>query len=226
MLKELLNIFRQDSRLDQAFRRSYEMLDVTKDMFLKAKRTLRETDTTDLETSVYDQDKKINKFQKEVRKDVFQHLSIAGVDRLASGLTLVSIIVDFERIGDYTKNITELAENHQSRLHAGDGDEELQKVEAAVVETFDRLRSILENSDEEAAEKLIKEYLWVNPLCDKHIVSQIREEDKSISGGCAVTVALYFRYLKRIHSHLRNVTTSVSRPFHKIGFVPKKHLLD
>ena len=35
-------------------------------------------------------------------------------------------------------------------------------------------------------------------------------------------LALYFRYLKRIHSHLRNVATSVYRPFHKIGFVSKK----
>jgi len=38
---------------------------------------------------------------------------------------------------------------------------------------------------------------WVNPLCHKHIVAQIREEDKSVSGGCSVTVALYSRYLKR-----------------------------
>ena len=224
MLKELLTIFRKDSGLDQAFRRSYEMIDITKDMFLKAKRTLRETDTTELDTSVYEQDKKINKYQKEVRKDVLQHLSIAGVDRLSSGLTLVSIIIDIERIGDYTKNILELAENYKAKLHAGNGEEDLAKVEKAVLETFDHLRFILENTDEEAAVKLIREYLWVNPLCDKHIVAQIREEDKSISGGRSVTVALYFRYLKRINSHLRNITTSVSRPFHKIGFVSKKHL--
>jgi Na+/phosphate symporter len=136
----------------------------------------------------------------------------------------VSIIIDFERIGDYTKNIAELAENHKARLQGGDAEEDLKRVEDALVETFDRLRAILEKSDEEAAKKLIEEYLWINPLCDKYIIAQIRQDDKSISGGCSVALALYFRYLKRIHSHLRNVTTSIYRPFHKIGFVSWKHL--
>jgi len=41
MLKELLTAFRKDSLLDKAFRQSSEMLDISKEMFLKAKGTLR-----------------------------------------------------------------------------------------------------------------------------------------------------------------------------------------
>jgi hypothetical protein len=50
----------------------------------------------------------------------------------------------------------------------------------------------------------------------------VKEEDKSIRPGDAVSLGLYFRWLKRINSHLRNIVTSVVNPFDKIGFKPKK----
>lgn len=223
MLKELLAIFSKDSQLDTAFNRSYEMLDIIKEMFLKAKMTLRETDTDQLHTSVYELDKKVNKYEREVRKGVLLHLSVAGVENLASGLKLIGIIIDMERIGDYAKNIVELAESHQARLVAGKGEEDLKRIESAVAEAFDRTRYVLENSDANAAEELIKEYLWINPLCDKYVLGYIKEEDESLSRRSAVTLALYFRFLKRIHSHLRNIVTTVYRPFHKVGFIPSEH---
>ncbi len=222
MLKELLGIFRKDSLLDAAFHRSYEMLDITKDMFLKAKKTLRETDTVQLDTSIYELDKKVNKYQREVRKEVIQHLSVAGMESLPSGLSLLSIIIDLERIGDYTKNIVELAASHQAKLAAGDREEDLQKIEKAVENAFDRIRYILQNSDEKAAENLIQENMWINPLCDKHVRSFINEEDESLSRRSSVALAVYFRFLKRVHSHLRNIATTVYRPFHKTGFVSSK----
>ena len=222
MLKELLAIFRKDSMLDNAFNRSYEMLDITKQMFLNARRTLRETDTIDLDRSVYELDKKVNKYQREVRKEVLQHLSIAGVESLASGLNLIGIIIDLERIGDYTKNIVEMAECHHAKLEAGDREEDLRKIETALEKAFDRIRDVLENSDEEAARALIKDYIWINPTCDKHVRGFIKEEDESLSRRSTVALALYFRFLKRIHSHLRNIATTVYRPFHKTGFIPGK----
>jgi phosphate uptake regulator len=222
MLKELLAIFRKDSMLDDAFRQSYEMLDITKQMFLMARKTLRETDTVQLHTSVYELDKKVNKYQREVRKEVLQHLAVAGVESLVSGLNLINIIIDLERIGDYTKNIVEMAESHQAKLDAGNREEDLVKIETALEGAFDRIRFVLENSDEEAAKAMIKDYIWINPLCDKHLLGFIKEEDKSLSRRSTVALALYFRYLKRIHSHLRNIATTVYRPFHKTGFIPKK----
>ena len=223
MLKELLAIFSKDSKMDSAFRRSYEMLQITRDMYLQARSALRSTDTDQLDISVYQLDKRVNKYEREVRKEVLQHLALVGVDNLVSGLKLMAITIDIERIGDYTKNIVELAENHRAKLHAGAGEEDLARIEVAVEEAFDRLRHVLENSDEESAEALIKEFMWINPLCDKYVFGYMKEEDPSLPQRSAVALALYFRFLKRIHSHLRNIATTVYRPFHKIGFVPSKH---
>lgn len=222
MIKEILSVFKSDSLMDRAFKRSYEMLNLTKTMFSESKQVLRETDTNFIKYDINDQDSEVNKYQREVRKDVLNHLIMAGIDDLASGLVLVSIVIDIERIGDFTKNIVEIAQNHHQRLHAGDFEDELIKIEAAVADSLDRTIDCFMNSDETAALRLLKEYNWVSQSCDEKIAALIRGEDTSLTSGSAVALALYVRALKRIFAHTRNITTSVVNPFHRIGFKPKK----
>lgn len=222
MFKTLFALLKKDSMLDEAFLQSNEMLTITLEMFQSSKACLRESDCELLDKHVRELDKKVNKFERKVRKKVLQHLAITGTDHLTSGLTLVSIIIDIERIGDYAKNIVQLADNHEAILHGGDSEHDLRAIENAVEDAFKRLAAILMDGDEGAAETLAKEYLWVNKLCDKHLLRYMSEPDPSVGPGDVVALALYFRYLKRIHSHLRNIATSIYRPFHKIGFVSSK----
>ncbi len=218
MLKELFAIFKKDTLLDKAYRRSYRMVDITWEMFVEAKKSLREMDINKLEIDIHDRDIEVNKYTREVRRNVLSHLTVAGTDDLYSGLLLVSIIIDVERIGDYTKNIVEMAINHPAKLHGGMFEEDLKRIETTVEDTFKRVRKIFETTDVQDAEKLLSDYHWVNRLCDQHLIDYIRGSDKTVSTSDAVSLALYFRYLKRINSHLRNVATSVVNPFDQIGF--------
>jgi len=59
-------------------------------------------------------------------------------------------------------------------------------------------------------------------LCDRCLFALVKEEDKTVRAGDAASLALYFRWLKRINSHLRNITTSVVNPFDRIGFEPRR----
>jgi len=222
MIKELLNVFQSNSLMERAFEQSYEMLDITHEMFKVSKKVLRESDTNEFKYDISGQDSKINKFQREVRKDVFNHLAMSGAEELSSGMVLASIVIDLERIGDFTKNIVEIAQNHPQRLHAGEFEDELITLERAVEDTFGRTIYCFRNSDEKAAFNLLKEYKWMSKAFDNKIQSLIRGEDTSLTTGCAVALAVYLRALKRIFSHLRNVTSSVVNPFHRIGFKPKK----
>ena len=218
MLKELFAIFKKDTLLDKAYRRSYRMVDITWEMFVEAKKSLREMDINELEIDIHDRDIEVNKYTREVRRNVLSHLTVAGTDDLYSGLLLVSIIIDVERIGDYTKNIVEMAINHPAKLHGGMFEEDLKRIETTVEDTFRRVRKIFETTDVQNAEKLLSDYHWVNRLCDQRVVDYIKGSDKTVSTSDAVSLALYFRYLKRINSHLRNVATSVVNPFDQIGF--------
>lgn len=220
MFKEWLSIFQKDTLMDRAYRRSYLMLDITHDMFLNAKTSLRYTDGNQVDTDIYDRDAEVNTYEREVRRDVFNHLVVSGVGKLPSGLVLVSIIIDIERIGDYTKNIVELALHHPGKLHGGKFEPDLQRVEGAVEDSFVRTKESFKAADEEAGQELLKEYEWVSRVCDDCLYRLVKEEDKNIRCGDAVSLALYFRWLKRISSHLRNITTSVVNPFDSIGFKP------
>ena len=222
MLKKLLAIFRKDTLMDQAYRRSYLMLDIAREMFLKAKESLRHQEDSQVDIDIFNKDFEVNSYEREVRRKVFNHLAVTGAERLPSGLVLVSIIIDIERIGDYTKNIVELAMNHPGKLHGGKYEEDLQRTEAAVEDSLFRTRSCFESGDQSSALELLKDYEWVNPLCDKHLMSIVKEEDKNIQPGEAAALAIYFRWLKRINSHLRNITTSIVNPFDKIGYKPNK----
>lgn len=221
MFKEWLSIFQKDTLMDRAYRRSNEMLDITQDMFLKAKTSLRCTEGNQVDIDIYDRDAEVNRYQREVRRDVFNHLVVSGVEKLPSGLVLVSIIIDIERIGDYTKNMIELAMHHPKRLHGGEFESDLQRVEGAVEDSFIRARESFEAADAKAGQELLKEYEWVSRVCDSCLYRLVKEEDKNIRCGDAVSLAMYFRWLKRISSHLRNITTSVVNPFDGIGFKPE-----
>jgi len=222
MFKEWLAIFKKDTLMDRAYRRSYLMLDLTREMFSRAKESLRHLEDNKVDIDIYDKDSEINKYEREVRRNVFNHLAVSGAAKLPSGLALVSIIIDIERIGDYTKNMIELALNHPGKLHGGKFEKDLQRVEGALEDNFVKTRDCFESCDRTTVLKLLEEYKWVNPICDKILIGLIKEKDQKIHAGDAVSLAMYFRWLKRINSHLRNIMTSVVNPFDRIGFEPKK----
>ena len=222
MIREILSVFKANTLMDRAFQRSYDMLDLTYKMYLQAKEVLRNTEHTELEFDISDEDIEVNKYQREVRKDVFNHLVLTDSEQLSSGLVLVSIVIDIERIGDFTKNIVEIAQSHPQRLHGGKFEDDLLRIENAVDDNFKRTIDVFKTSDEVAARKLIKEYKWIPRVSDKILMALVKQEDPSITSGSAAALALYFRSLKRINAHLRNVTTSVVNPFHRIGYKPKK----
>ena len=208
--------------MDRAYQRSFMMLDLTREMFLKAKESLRFREDKDVDLNIRDQDLEINKYEREVRRNVFNHLVVGGKADLPSALVLVSIIVDIERIGDYTKNIVELAIDHPGKLKGGRFEKDLQRVEAAVEDNLIKTRACFETGDKKSALKLLKEYKWVNDVCDDSLIALIKEDDKDIRSGDSVALGIYFRWLKRINSHLRNITTSVVNPFDRIGYEPEE----
>jgi phosphate uptake regulator len=221
MFKKWLEIFRKDSLLDRAYQRSFEMLDITRSMHIEAKISLRQREDTEIDLKVKDTDKKVNSYEREVRRMVLNHLAVACPANLPSGLVLVSIIVDIERLGDYAKNMVELALDHPGKLHGGEFEEKVVRIEEAVEDNFSQTKKCFEEGDADLAFQLLNKYAWVNESCDDIVVNLVKKKDEEIIPGDAAALALYTRWLKRINSHLRNITTSVVNPFDRIGFEPK-----
>ena len=107
MFKELLNLIKSDSLYEQALNRCHEMLEIDSQMFNESIKSLRNSDSSEIPIDIFEMDKKINAFEREVRRKIMTHLSISGNKDLGSGLILISVVIDIERIGDLATNIAE-----------------------------------------------------------------------------------------------------------------------
>ena len=218
LFKELYQLWRRDNSLTRALNDSNTMLEQTWEMFRESIRSLRESDTGELKINVYEMDQRVNTFIREVRRKVLTYLAVTGGMNIIPGLVLTSVVIDIERIGDYTKNITDLAKSHPRRLAGGKFEEDFQNIEQTVSHIFEKLVQICKESDKTAAFELIKNNYGVLKKCDKIVETIIMEDDKKLSQVDAASRALYARYLKRIAAHLMNIASSVVNPFEHIGF--------
>lgn len=199
------------------------MLDLDLEMFKGAMETLRRKDNAEITVDIYATDKKINEFERDVRRKVLSHLAVSGSGKLSSGLALVSIVIDIERIGDYSKNIFDLAKAHPDRLHGRSLEQEVVTIEQTVDRLFTETVQAFKTNNVEAARKVMTGYKeTLSAQCDRIVNLIIGGEAPDLSPGEAATLALYIRYLKRIAAHSRNITTSVVNPFHRIGYREKK----
>lgn len=222
MFRKFKELFSSESLLDAAFDTTLTMLDFDHKMYDASRRTLRESDTADLPFDFKKTDQKINKYEREVRRKVLTHLTIVGTTNLAPGLALVSIVIDVERIGDYTKNIAGLASLHEKMLKGGMHEETLRKVEAVIEENFPRVIEVLKVQDKNLGRTVLQLEDNTAKVADTIINDTILEKDKSLSTGRAVCLTMYARYLKRINAHLTNIASSIVNPFPRIGFREKR----
>lgn len=222
MIRDILKLLSKDNLQVQALTECYEMIELCEKMVTASVDSLRNRDDAQMEENVYDMDKKLNRFERDVRRKVMTHLSLGHIGDLTSGLTLVSIVIDLERIGDYSKNIHDLARNHPKRLHGGEVEAELKEIEEAALENFSRGARAFRAGDVDEARALMAGY-------KEDISSKCAElEERLVAGGItlpsheAVTVALYLRCLKRVSAHTRNLLSSLVNPFVRIGYAEKK----
>lgn len=222
MFKALLELFRRENLIDQAIAETVTMLGETKMMFAESTKVLRHSDSANLNFDIIAKDKMINKYQREVRRKVITHLTVAGNEQsLTAGLVLISIVIDVERIGDYTKNIHELAQSHPKRLLGGIFEATLAKIEEEIDRRFTDAERAFRESDDELAREMMRKHRPITSECEAIINNIIAEKDASLPVHEAVPLALYVRFLKRISAHLTNIVSSVANPFPRIGFRDK-----
>jgi len=221
MFRKILDLFHRDNLLNQALKESYVMLDIDREMVKESIYSLRKRDTSELKIDIRKKDLMINEYEREVRKKVLTHLSISGTADITPGLVLTSIIIDIERIGDYTKNIVELALNHPAQLEGSIFEKELVKIEEILITIFDQLIDAFKKSNVPIAREIMENSSEITQKCDKWVSMLIKGEGTPPIPADAICLALYIRYLKRVCAHLRNIASSIVNPFHRIGYREK-----
>tara|TARA_B100000945_G_scaffold145451_1_gene116414 strand:+ start:1778 stop:2443 length:666 start_codon:yes stop_codon:yes gene_type:complete len=219
MFKQIFEIFKSDSLYEQALDECHEMLDIDLTMFKESIKSLRQSDSAEIGIDIFAMDKKINEFERDVRRKVMTHLAIGGKEDIGSGLVLVSVVIDIERIGDYTKNIYDLAVNHPQKLNGGPLEDRLLEIEQVSFNLFEESTIAFKNQDIDKARNLMGDYKQnISSQCDSISNEIMMGKINNIDVGTATAVSLYARYLKRISAHSRNLISSIVNPFERIGY--------
>ncbi|MEE8335184.1 MAG: PhoU domain-containing protein [Candidatus Neomarinimicrobiota bacterium] len=220
IFKDLINLWKTEDLLSVAWAQSFEMLELSREIFNQAIKYLRKGENIETLKALKKRDREINIFQQEVRRKVMTHYAVANTTTdIPNGLVLINMVVDIERIGDYSKNILDLAINYPETIVSEDINADLAIIENEVKSRFDKTIEAIHTQDTDIAKSLFAGYHeQVTGKSDK-LVNQTLSGKHSFGGESkTAAIVLYARYLKRIGAHLKNITTTLVNPFDSIGY--------
>lgn len=223
MFQKFWEIIRQkEDLLEQSKKETLAMLNTSKEMFGMVLNAIKEEVDEDIRRTIGKIDVQINDHQREVRRMVYHHLVISSSADLLTGLQLLNIVIDIERIGDYTKNLADLVEMLPGKILLEEYEEEFTRLEKSTMKAFDLTIKGLEEDDVTAAEQVVQLYDDVGKKCNSELKDIITSKAASqeMVEKRYLAMVLLLRYLKRVNAHLKNVATNITNPFHKVGYRP------
>jgi len=217
MFRELIEALKKKPLLTQMFGEMEQMLESGAEMFhlIAAALTGVEPLSQTTHDRVYEIDHGINHLQRNIRKQLVEHLIMSPGSDVPISLVLMSIIKDAERVGDLTKNLLEVAEAQGGAFHDGPYSGKLRQLLAEVQQLFEPTVQAFMTSDKEIAQQGLVSGQRLARQCDAVIDDLLKD---SLPCTEAVLVTLTSRYLKRICLHLTNISSSVVMPLHRIDY--------
>ena len=220
IFKDILAIWKSDSLLSQAWEDSLRMLSLSNDIFAQSIQYFNSGENIDAVKALKKEDQSINDYYQLVRRKVLTHYSIdkPPIDT-SGGLTLINMVVDIERIGDYCKNISDLTLMREGPMNFGELSNEIKSIEEEVESRFTKTIKAIQDQDDALADELLKSYKKMITKVSDDIVKNVASgkiQFKDSSQGASIV--LYARYLKRIGAHLKNITSTIVNPYDRIGY--------
>jgi phosphate uptake regulator len=211
-------LFRGESstRLEEVSRKAQQMLANDRREFdLAMSALMGDVPWEEVNDEVRNLDREVNRLEREIRRHLLVHVSVFGAIETPAVLVYMSIVKDIERIGDYAKNLLDLARDGANLSTVERAEkwrtvwwEEVSELIGDAATAFaawdtERSRTLLSRGD-----KLLK-------TCDARVSAIVRGEDQ---GEQAVARALALRFLKRVVAHVMNLLTAMVMPMHQLDY--------
>jgi phosphate transport system protein len=159
-------------------------------------------------------DHRVNEAEREIRRELVVHASVHGGIDTPAVLVYMSIVKDVERVGDYAKNLFDVAADG-GQLHEVPDIDELHALRDQVADFIENCGTAFAAREATRARALLTEGDELLDRFDGLVSALVRGEDTEPQ---AVARALTHRYLKRIVAHLMNVLSSVVMPIDRIDY--------
>jgi len=164
-------------------------------------------------------DQRINELERLIRREVVVHGTVHGPSELPACLVMMSIVKDAERIGDYCKNLFDLAAIRQKER----GDEyyeDLVVFKDKVSRLMAEAKAIYDSQEEGRAKELLRRGDALQDHCDGKVDEILKEETRSTQSAATV---LCYRYYKRVIAHTLNIITSIVAPIDRLDFLDEDY---
>jgi Na+/phosphate symporter len=159
-------------------------------------------------------DREINVAQQEVRRALVMHASVNPTTDLADTLAYMSVVKDVERVGDYSKNLYDLAK-YGADFTASDDFDHLADYRDRVGQLMADATTVFAERDERGAKHLIAKADGFLDEYDDNVRAAFNSDGPASD---AVARALYFRFLKRITAHVMNLMTALVAPIDRLDY--------
>ena len=159
-------------------------------------------------------DRQINATEVEIRRALLVHASVHGGIDTPEVLAFMNMIKDLERIGDYNKNIFDLAEEGVSFTESSEL-ETILSLRDEVSSRISLMGEILSVRDEERARTYIERGDEMRKDFDRRVNELLHSTEAAVT---AVPKALFFRFLKRVSAHSSNVVSAVVMPVDQLDY--------
>ena len=218
MLKEILKALKGKDVLSEMIAEVGEMLDAGKWMFERASEALmRKADWSALAEELYGKDRQINEIEQGIRERIVTHLGLGHPGDLSACLVLMSVVRDAERIGDYGKNLFEVAKFYRREFTHPEYSVTLEDIREKVHPLFDDAKRAFLEAKRKLANRVLDTASTARGRCDV-VIRQLLSVHEQIAPDEAVAYVLLARFYKRVAAHLANIATSVVSPVPMIDY--------
>ena len=155
--------------LEAIARKFEQMLEDGRHTFdLTANTLLGGSDPEVIRSDLFETDKRINRQEQEIRRALVVHGAVHGSFSLPELLVMMSLVKDAERIGDYAKNIFDLAV-HNKTGYAEDELRLLIELKDRISNLLVRARNIYDEQNETAARRFLEDCDQLQDQCDASV---------------------------------------------------------
>jgi phosphate transport system protein len=216
MFEKFMEAWRSKGLLNQALEKTGQMIETVAKTYSHVREYLLHGIKPTVD--IYGRDRFVNHLNREIRRLIAEHLVVKPGDNPVECLVLLNVNIDLERVGDFIKNLYEVAEAYPGPIVESKYPrlDELLAVEELVRDGFGLTLKGFMEPDAGAAQRVLVNHKNVTAKTNELIGELFVRDDLSVRD--AVMAALACRYLKRISAHLMNVASTVINPFDWVSY--------
>ncbi|MEX2583103.1 MAG: PhoU domain-containing protein [Gemmatimonadota bacterium] len=173
-----------------------------------------DTKAEDVNDELRSTDRKVNQLEREIRRDLLVHVSVSGSIETPAVLVYMSVVKDIERVGDYAKNLLDLAIDG-ANFGVISNAEEWRTLAAEVSQFISDAGAAFETRDDTRCRSLLANGDKLLQFFDERVTLLVQgnwEDDQPVPR------ALAHRYLKRVVAHLMNLLSAVVMPLDRLDY--------